>query len=100
DALGMVTQALRAGDDRDLALPGTDETADKRAGGAPGGDIIDADVMMAPGRRHVRHQRNDLGTAIDEIVDGLADAWMIEGYDRHAVEIAGKRFKRGSENSG
>ena len=99
DALGVVAQGLRTGDDRDLSLPGADEPADQGAGGATGGDIVDADIMVTPRSGHVRHQRHDLGAAIDEIVDGGADAWMIKRDDRHAVEVAGKRFKRGSENS-
>ena len=95
----MVAKGLRTSDDRDFSLWRADEPADQRAGGAPGGDIVDADIMVTPRRRHVRHQRNDLGAAIGEIVDGRADAWVIKGNDRHAVEIAGKGFKGGCENS-
>ena len=67
------------------------------AGGAPGGDIVDAHIVMAARRRHVGHQRHDLGAAIDEIVDGGADDRMIEGYDRHAIEAAVRIKESGQE---
>ncbi len=37
------------------------EAADQRAGGAAGGDVVDADVMVAARAGHVGDERHDMG---------------------------------------
>src|SRR5271154_2872121 len=83
--LRMVAQRLRPRDDADCASARTDEPPHQRASGSARGDVVDADVMMATRAGHIGHECDDIGSGRDEIVDGGADALMIERYNGDPV---------------
>ena len=98
DAFGMVAQALRPATIATFPCRRTDQPTDQRAGRTARGDIVDADIVVAARGRHVRNQGDDLGAAIDEIIDRGADARMIQRDHRDAVEITDKGLQRGSQH--
>src|SRR5262249_61954869 len=76
DALGMIAQSMRAGDDGDLSLSRAHKTADQSPGRASGSDIVNTHVMVTARRRHIRHEGNHFRAAVDEVVYGRTDARM------------------------
>src|SRR5271167_2023197 len=83
--LRVVAQRLRPGDDADLAGAAPNEPSHERAGRSPRGDVVDPDVMMAPRAGHVGNERHDVGPAGNEIVDGRANALVVERHHGDAV---------------
>ena len=93
DALSMVAQRLRSGDDSDLACRRPDEAADQRPGRPARGDVVDPDIVMPAGARHVGDEGDDVGSASDQIVDRGPHALMVERHHRDPVIAAGQGIR-------
>src|SRR5271166_1986684 len=76
--LRVIAQRLRPCDDADLAGATPNEPSHQRTGRSPRGDVVDPDVTMAPRAGHVGNERDDVGPAGNEIVDGRANALVGE----------------------
>ena len=69
-------------------LARADEAAEQGGRSAPGGDVVDADEVLAPRGRHVGDQRDDDGAARDQVVDRGAHLRMVERHHDDSVEPA------------
>ena len=65
-----------------------EEPAEQRAGRAPGGGIVDADIVRALRPRHVGDERHDGDAGIGQVVDRRAHRRVIEGDDGNPVDLA------------
>ena len=97
-ALDMVAKRDRSGDQADLAGAAGEETAEKRAGGAAGGGIVDADIVGAAGARRVGDEGDDGDAGCGEIVDRFAHRRVVEGDHGDAVDLAVEPVERGGEH--
>ena len=82
------------------AFAPAEEAAHQRAGGAAGGGVVDADIVQPAGGGRVRHQRHHGDAGAGEIVDGVADAGVVERDGGDAVEAGTLGLQRGGEHVG
>ena len=83
EAIGMVVQAERAGDQRHLARG--HETPHQRGGGAAGSDIVDANEQFSCRIGQVGHQGHHGDAAAAERFDSQPHAIIVGGDDDGAV---------------
>ena len=87
EALAMVAQAERAGDDADLARSA--EAAEQRGGAAAGGLVVDADELPAGRAGQVGDQGEHGDAAAGDGVDGPGHRRIVGRHHHGAIGLAG-----------
>jgi aminopeptidase N len=96
-ALAVIAERDRAADQPDLAGAPGKKAAEERGGCAPGGGIVDADIVGAVGARRVGNERHHGDTGCGQVVDRLADRRVVEGDHGDAIDLALQAVEREGE---
>lgn len=90
-AFRMVAKAERSGNDTDFGRGPGQEASEQPSGGAPGGDVVDADKMLTAGGRMIGDQRHDGHPPVLQPVDGCLN--LRERGRDHRDTVASRAVK-------